>query len=145
MYCSEATVMKRRKLNATISQHWYSSSTAAVPLATLVQSGRQHQILRIGLVKTTYQKKGESSRLACNNHELKRSVGTDELPPVTIRLPTADEACREDMLSCRVLVNWHVCKCPYCPRQCVLLPLPKQVTKPTKQEIIEMQDIIELV
>ncbi|KAK5936485.1 hypothetical protein PMZ80_011282 [Knufia obscura] len=55
------------------------------------------------------------------------------------------EACHQDMLSCRMLVNWHVRKCPYCPRQCVLLPLPKQVTKPTKQETIEMQDTMELV
>ncbi|KAJ9659734.1 hypothetical protein H2198_002982 [Neophaeococcomyces mojaviensis] len=55
------------------------------------------------------------------------------------------EACREDMLSCRMLVNWHVCKCLYCLRQCVLLLLLKQVTKPTKQETIEMQDIMELV
>ncbi|KAK5936569.1 hypothetical protein PMZ80_011167 [Knufia obscura] len=55
------------------------------------------------------------------------------------------EACHHDMLSCRMLVNWHVRQCPYCPRQCVLLPLPKQVTKPTKQETIEMQDTMELI
>ncbi|KAK5073274.1 hypothetical protein LTR51_005916 [Lithohypha guttulata] len=55
------------------------------------------------------------------------------------------ESCHQDMLSCRMLVKWHVRKCPYCPRQCVLLPLPKLVTRPTNKETMEMQDIMRLV
>lgn len=55
------------------------------------------------------------------------------------------QACHDETLSCRMSVNWHVRECAYCYRIRALLPLPKQVIHPEKQEIAKIRDMAELV
>ncbi|KAK5947752.1 hypothetical protein OHC33_011227, partial [Knufia fluminis] len=55
------------------------------------------------------------------------------------------QACHDETLSCRMLVNWHVRECAYCRRICALLPLPKQVTHPGGQEIARIRETADLI
>lgn len=54
------------------------------------------------------------------------------------------EVCHQKALSGR-MVHWHVLDCAHCDKVCALLPLPKQLTRPWKQEVVKATEIVAMV